>query len=167
MPSFVVVRSRNQICRQETSSVMPADSESLHSKALKIAKFIEKGFRELKNWPQYKYVTRPVYKFFVPLTNPVVATALSFLSADLLIHQMSFPLAEYIYNQATGACEPFHYTWCPIATASWLILAAPVMYSKYYRDVIPPERVMPAPIAKSLCVKRLANSRSGSPLLRA
>lgn len=54
-----------------------------------VGEFIEERFRLRKESPQYKYLTRPVYKFFVTKTGSVAATFFSFLSADLVIHQLA------------------------------------------------------------------------------
>ena len=102
-------------------------------------KCMENAFRQMKNFPQYKYLTVPVYKTCVQKIGVVAATAVSFLSADLIVHQLipqvGYCLMSYALNSMNEESDATNET-CNMSysygkTAGWLAQAAPVMYAKY------------------------------------
>ena len=85
--------------------------------------------------PQCQYFTRPVYKACIKYMDPVAATAVSFLAADLVMHQL-LPqavncLTSYILPGTDATCAM---GWEPWKTAAWMAAALPVMYAKYQRS---------------------------------
>ncbi|MDB6082035.1 MAG: hypothetical protein JWO53_1307 [Chlamydiia bacterium] len=118
---------------------------SLSNYIVHIGEKLENEARFKKDFFEFKYITRPVYKSCVRKVGPVIATAISFLSADLLIHQLLGQTArcvtQYIFKpilpnsvsellQFEDSCT---ITWKPVATALWMGVAIPVMYAKYRR----------------------------------
>ncbi|MGH2611616.1 MAG: hypothetical protein ACRDFB_01040, partial [Rhabdochlamydiaceae bacterium] len=98
-----------------------------------VCETIEKAFQNHKDFPQYKYLIRPIYKVCVEQIGPVAATAVSFLSADLLVHQLLPQITK-----CTTACVfsslsteiACNIAWTPWKTVVWMGLALPVMYAK-------------------------------------
>ena len=125
------------------------ESRAVHSycfsKMLDEARIIEKAFNFCKFLPQYRFITRPIYKVVVSKTNPVFATAITFLAADLIIHQFLASLSSCAYKQLVWDDEPCDFSWSSYSTAAWLMLALPVMLAKYQRmiSVKLPRRVLP------------------------
>lgn len=97
-----------------------------------ISKRFESEFSAHRFLPQYHYLTRPVYKACVEYIGPVAATAVSFLSADLIAHQLIPQTAQccasYVFSGEEATC---HMAWYPWLTAGWMAVALPVMYAKY------------------------------------
>ncbi len=104
-----------------------------------VAEEIEFVCQTAKNFPQYKYLTRPLYKVCVGKVGPIIATAISFLSADLLLHQL-FPqtarcLTKYVLSPIESDFkEECEFSWNPTKTAMWMCVAVPVMYAKYKKN---------------------------------
>lgn len=106
---------------------------------------IENWARETRDCPQHKYLTRPVYKFFATRTGSVTAVAISFLSVDLIIHQILAQSVSCLSRQALHFAvqkltneelpmdDQCQLSWYPLATCLWFGLATPVMYVKYKR----------------------------------
>ncbi len=89
-----------------------------------------KIFSALKEWPQYKYVSRPVYKMVAKNCNTVAAVAASFFVTDLLVHQM-LPQLGFCAVSLGATCN---LTYSPYVSAVWICLAIPVMISKFYKS---------------------------------
>ena len=115
---------------------------------LAIGEAMEGACRSLKNYPQYKYFTRPLYKSLVGKVGSVAATGITFVVTDMTMHQI-LPkiggcISSYIYpsfitestvgyylGMGEGACDVGLYS-----TASaifWMTAGATVMYAKYRR----------------------------------
>lgn len=90
----------------------------------KIALIIQKTFSFCKKLPQYKYISRPIYKFTAKHTNTVLATAVSFFLTDLIVHQfIQETLPSCIFNECTLSYDPYR-------AAFWMGLSIPVMWVK-------------------------------------
>lgn len=111
---------------------------------------MEKFFSNCKDMPQYKYLARPVYKLTASLSNPVLATAVSFFATDLIMHQ----LLPQMFNCAVKG-TPLEFEWIPGQSLCWMCMGVPVMYSKFKRSA------SPETIEK---INRLAQ-RAGLPIL--
>jgi len=90
----------------------------------------------LKNMPQYKYLTRPVFKACVEYIGPVAAAAISCLSADLIVHQFlpnaAVCCAHYAFSEEPNCAEIM--VWRPWMTALWMTtVALPLMYAKHLK----------------------------------
>lgn len=111
----------------------------LSDSLLSAGKYLEATFRECKAMPQYKYLTKPVYKFCVDKIGPVAATGMSFLSADLIMHQLlpqtvncaSNYAFDYIFPNVTNLEAACNLGWSPLTSIYWAGFAIPVMYAKY------------------------------------
>lgn len=107
---------------------------NLDIKLVTIGQMLENQFRLCRGMPQYKYLTVPVYKMCVEKVGNVAATGISFLVADLIMHQLIpqtlICLASYIGFPQN---EPCHFSYSYIKSLFWLGLALPVMYAKYKR----------------------------------
>jgi hypothetical protein len=93
----------------------------------------ERAYRNLKDLPQYRYLSRPVYKFVASKTNVVFATAASFFVTDLLLHQLLPGLCICGVYKITHSEEPCHF-YHPGISLAWLAMGIPVMYAKYRRS---------------------------------
>ncbi len=111
----------------------PSRKDDASSISLTLLKY-EEMWRVLKNWPQYKYLTRPVYKFVASRSNTVIGTAASFLAADLIVHQLLPKIAKCIFNTAMEKDLPCNFSWDPGCSLIWLYASLPVMYAKYKRE---------------------------------
>lgn len=108
---------------------------------------MEKTWHSGKDWFPNKYLTRPLYKTCVSRVGPMAATAISFLSADLVMHQLMPQAARCIYSNTISSVMPSVLnssldvensciiSWSPVATALWTCMAIPVMYAKYRRTI--------------------------------
>lgn len=90
---------------------------------------IEDAFRNHKEMPQYKYLSRPVYKLVAFHSNPVVATAISFFVTDLVMHQMPTVLLNSLINRVFKT--DYNTSFSPGFSLAWAALGLPVMYAKY------------------------------------
>jgi hypothetical protein len=110
---------------------------SLDSGLFNIGSTFEHIFRSCKNAPQYKYLTVPIYKACVEKMGPVAATALSFLSADLIVHQLlpqavnCLSSAAFDSKTANDSCT-LSYSYGK--TLYWAAMAVPIMYVKYIKS---------------------------------
>lgn len=107
-----------------------------------IGRSLELGFRSVKHLPHYKYFIGPLYKFCVNKMGSVAATGVSFLAADLVIHQLIPQAILCLTSQVVprdwegtlkleDSCNsPYSY----VKTLCWSALAIPVMYTKYKRN---------------------------------
>jgi len=91
---------------------------------------MEKMFSDCRDMPQYKYIARPVYKFVASHSNPVLATAVSFFSTDLIVHQI---VPQVLFYPITG--QPLEFV--PGQSLGWMCMGVPVMYSKFKRSASP------------------------------
>lgn len=107
---------------------------------------MEKTCRNLKDFPQYRYFTRPLYKSLVDKVGSVAATGITFFATDMVMHQIVPKIimcgASHIYpsfiTESTlgsflgigeGACDVGLYS---TASTIWaMTLGAAVMYAKY------------------------------------
>lgn len=99
----------------------------------------EKSWGKRKEWPQYKYLAIPVYKFVASKTNTVLATAISFFVTDLLMHQLLPQVGSCLINKISPIPIPICYncsdiSWYPLISFGWLSVGAPVMYAKYLKN---------------------------------
>jgi hypothetical protein len=107
---------------------------------LPVAEAFEGACQILKDFPQYKYLTRPVYKAFVDKTGPVFATMISFFTAEVLAHQMPIHVVRYVAlyyghdSSPEGKARLREINWYSKASAIlWTCIAAMVSYAKYNR----------------------------------
>lgn len=117
------------------------EDRSLQRRVESSSKVVEKAFADQQWMPQYRYLRRPVFKFCVNFVGPVAATALSFLAADLIMHQLlpntlgclaSFgPYAEAVSYVLPTTCD---FSWTPWKTGVWMAAAAPVMFAKFLKS---------------------------------
>lgn len=103
------------------------------------AESFEKSWGKRKEWPQYKYLAIPVYKFVASKTNPVVGAAVSFFVTDLLMHQLLPQVGICLFNRVSPIpipiCSDFRsISWYPLISLGWLAVGAPVMYAKYLKS---------------------------------
>ncbi|MBS0656573.1 MAG: hypothetical protein JSR46_12410 [Verrucomicrobia bacterium] len=102
----------------------------------------EKHWSKLKDLPQLKYLGRPVYKFVASKTNPVIATAASFLAVDLVVHQLLPRITLcFLANGLNSCCNfslspPCNFIWNSGVSLGWLSFALPVMYAKHERQFL-------------------------------
>lgn len=97
-----------------------------------VGQHMEAGFRVCKNMPQYKYFTRPIYKACVGKIGDVAATGVSFLAADLVIHQFLPQVAICLTSSLVSLTMPqCNLTYHVGGTLYWAAFALPVMYAKY------------------------------------
>ena len=100
-------------------------------------KGLEGAFRQMKHLPQYKYLTIPVYKACVQKIGVIAATAVSFLSADLVVHQLLPQVSSCLMNYALssmsqeGQVERCAVSYSYGKTEGWMAQAGAVMYAKY------------------------------------
>jgi hypothetical protein len=99
------------------------------------AREIEYIFRLPKDWPQYRFISRPVYKFVASKTNNVFATAVSFFVTDLLVHQAIPQILFFGLHQIMNPAAPFIFSWNPFQSFAWVSVGVPVMYSKYNQSI--------------------------------
>jgi hypothetical protein len=103
---------------------------------------MEAMFREAKECPQHKYFTLPIYKTCAKKIGSVAATGVTFLAADLILHQLApqvlICLAHQIAPDTLDESWPFNNTcnisWNYKLTLAWIAYALPVMYAKYKRE---------------------------------
>lgn len=96
--------------------------------------------------PQYKYFILPFYRAIVGKTGDVAATALTYLAADLVVHQLASQVAKLLFRIVAkqivpdrwapffGLNEPFQFKYKFKMTLAWLAFGTPVMYVKYLRN---------------------------------
>ncbi len=96
-----------------------------------IAKVHEDMHRNCREYdfPQYTYVSVPVYKACVGKVGEVAATAVSFFVTDLVAHQV----APQVYRCLAANQETCSFSYSFFALATTAVFAAPVMYAKYKR----------------------------------
>lgn len=100
----------------------------------------EKWWSNKKEWPQYKYLAIPIYKFTAAKTNSVFGVAVSFFVTDLLMHQFLPQLGSCIINKFSPFPIPICYnfkeiSWYPLISLGWLGVGAPVIYAKYLKSL--------------------------------
>ena len=121
--------------RIEQQSPAATTVEAVTQRVEDVSRYFENVFRGMKIMPQCQYFTRPVYKACIKYMDPVAATAVSFLAADLVMHQL-LPqavncLTSYILPGTDATCAM---GWEPWKTAAWMAAALPVMYAKFQRS---------------------------------
>lgn len=97
----------------------------------------ESAIRIAKILPQHKYFTIPIYKFCVDKIGTVAATGVSFLAADLVVHQLipkiiACSVSQIITNKKLEDSCNLSYNYAQ--TLYWAAIAIPVMYAKYKRN---------------------------------
>lgn len=105
---------------------------------------MEWGCREMKNFPHVRYVVRPFYRALAKKVGDVAATALTFMAADVVIHQLvghpincglahllapTFP----VEIQEKIVVETCTFSYDYLQTFFWTAVALPIMYVKYRR----------------------------------
>lgn len=114
----------------------------LDSSLNSIGQSFESMFKSAHILPQQKYFTVPIYKFCVDKIGNVAATGVSFLAADLIMHQL-LPqtltcLASQIipndWQDSLGLEDACNLSYDYIKTLYWSAYAIPVMYAKYKRN---------------------------------
>ncbi|MET4695208.1 hypothetical protein [Endozoicomonas lisbonensis] len=83
----------------------------LDDSALFLGSALEKTCRDIKEWPQYKYFTRPLYKTLASrIPRPISAFA-TFLIADIVLHQIPFyyltPVDKRNFTEISSCSYPF------------------------------------------------------------
>lgn len=91
----------------------------------------EQAWRVATILPQYRYISRPVYKFCISKTNAVFATAASFFVTEIIMHQFLIDGAKCLYDRKF--CK---ITWDPWLSAAWMTLGIPVMWAKSHNHRI-------------------------------
>lgn len=95
----------------------------------------EQRWSDAKNWPQFKYIARPIYKAVASRSNTVAATAVSFFATDLLIHQLGAKTAKCILDNVISYPSSCDISCSPECSLIWMIFALPVMYAKYQKSL--------------------------------
>lgn len=113
---------------------------------LVIGETIEETCRSLKDLPQYKYFTRPIYKSLVGKVGSVAATGITFMVTDMTMHQIlpkisgcvgSYVYPSFITESTLGSYLGIGAGACDIGLSSttsavfWMTTGAAVMYAKY------------------------------------
>lgn len=94
----------------------------------KIFLIVQKTFSFCKILPQYKYFTRPIYKFVASKSNIAVATATTFFVTDLVIHQF---FQGTVLRCILSSGQNCSFSYDPYTSAFWMALSIPVMIAKY------------------------------------
>lgn len=97
--------------------------------ALGLCRLVEESFAELKFLPQYRFVSRPIYKWVASHSNVLLATAVSFVATDLILHQIG-PAACICALSLGQECS---FSYSPSSSLNWLCVALPVMIAKYHK----------------------------------
>lgn len=112
------------------------ETNKIRKWCLESGKCLESAFRDLRNFPQYCYVARPIYKLMGGKKNPLVSVPVSFMVSDLIMHKLlpgGFYVAfNYLFktnNKLTGHSTilAFHI----IVFAIWTGLSFPVAWYKH------------------------------------
>jgi hypothetical protein len=113
-----------------------------------VGEMMEGTFRTVKDLPQFKYFTRPLYKSLVGKIGSVAATGITFIVTDMTMHQILPKIggcvASYIYpsfitesivgsylGMGEGACDVGLNS--TVSAICWMTAGATVMYAKYRR----------------------------------
>lgn len=95
----------------------------------------EQMWRNCKDFPQNKYIARPVYKFVASHSNTVIASAASFVVTDLIVHQLAPMAAKCVWKNVfyySSSCDIY---WSPESSLAWVAtVALPIMYAKYKKS---------------------------------
>ena len=83
--------------------------------------------------PQYKYIARPVYKFFGGKNHPLVAVPASFVVTDLIMHQL-IPIFIDCFIKSDFSFDLISKLNLPL-TIAWFALSLPVAYYKHLQTV--------------------------------
>lgn len=115
---------------------------------------LEKNFRQIRGSPHIKYAVRPFYKALAKRVGDVAATALTFMTVDVVIHQIGgysincalayllapkFP-TEIQEKIVVEACTFSYDVWQMVL---WTSVAFPIMYVKYQRKKQGEEALLP------------------------
>lgn len=91
------------------------------------------GNSAIQSLPHYYYVIKPIYIFFGGKNNPLVSVPVTFISADLIFHQVLENLLTFssvAYNDPAKLSETMS-TWNFSSTVGYFFCSLPVAYYKY------------------------------------
>lgn len=93
----------------------------------------EQMWSSYKNIPHYRYLARPMYKFFGGNDAPLVSVPLTFVLMDYICHQLPSNAFDYLISESNDI--PLKDFFKPILLMSliWLLLSIPVALNKEFK----------------------------------
>lgn len=112
--------------------------QNVESGLICVGETFERMFKNTEYYPQHRYFTRPIYKFCADKVGSVAATAVSFLAADIVLHQLVPQTIACLASQVlpgnlqgTLLSDSCNVSYSFQKTLYWAAFAIPVMYIKY------------------------------------
>jgi len=115
---------------------MTSNASNIDYRLRAVGEFLEGSMRRGREvgLPQFNFFTLPVYKACAEKVGNVAATGISFLVADLVLHQALPQLLTCyvsVMSYTEGECNPSYYY---PSTLVWGTISLPIMYAKHRRN---------------------------------